>query len=129
MAFELNHIFICASIGAGEADLRIAFGLTEGTPNVHQGQRTARRRFFFRNAYLELLWVENSVEAQVPLDPPRISLGTVGRAEPAERVHSVSVFVRRDGCRRCAFLGLRLPPAVSPGTDELGDRDERRCAF
>jgi hypothetical protein len=41
-----------------------AFGLTEGTPNVHPGQGTACRRFFFANAYLELLWVSNAADAQ-----------------------------------------------------------------
>src|SRR5262245_17376105 len=38
------------------------FGLTEGTPNLHPGQRTACRRFFFENAYLELAWVINETE-------------------------------------------------------------------
>ena len=70
MAFELDHIFICTSIGAGEADRLIAFGLAEGTPNVHQGQGTVCRRFFFHNAYLELLWVENPAEAQSNLIRP-----------------------------------------------------------
>src|SRR5262249_30068620 len=41
-----------------------AFGLTEGKPNTHPGQGTACRRFFFENAYLELLWVHSATEAQ-----------------------------------------------------------------
>jgi hypothetical protein len=64
MAVELDHLFICTSVGAPEADRLIAFGLTEGAPNTHPGQGTACRRFFFRNAYLELLWVRESAEAQ-----------------------------------------------------------------
>src|SRR5437867_2761000 len=64
MASELDHLFICASIGAPEADRLVAFGLTEGTPNVHPGQGTANRRFFFHNAMLELIWVEDEAEAR-----------------------------------------------------------------
>ena len=64
MAFEFDHIFICVSVGGEEASALAAFGLTEGTPNVHPGQGTACRRFFFANAYLELLWVSNAADAQ-----------------------------------------------------------------
>lgn len=39
-------------------------GLVEGAPHRHPGQGTACRRFFFRNAMLELLWVEDAEEAQ-----------------------------------------------------------------
>lgn len=48
----LDHIFICVQPGASEAEALIDFGLTEGSPNRHQGQGTANRRFFFRNAFL-----------------------------------------------------------------------------
>jgi hypothetical protein len=70
MEFELDHLFICTTIGAPEADRLVAFGLTEGTPNVHPGQGTANRRFFFHNFMLELLWVYNSEEAQSALIHP-----------------------------------------------------------
>ena len=36
----------------------------EGTRNHHPGQGTACRRFFFSNAMLELLWLENEVETR-----------------------------------------------------------------
>jgi len=64
MSFHLDHIFICTAVGAPEGDGLIRFGLTEGAPNTHPGQGTACRRFFFRNAYLELLWVNEPTEAQ-----------------------------------------------------------------
>ena len=57
MPLQFDHLFICTSVGAPDAERLVAFGLTEGEPNVHPGQGTACRRFFFRNAYLELLWV------------------------------------------------------------------------
>jgi hypothetical protein len=63
-AMQLDHLFICVSSGAPEADRLTAFGLSEGAPNTHPGQGTACRRFFFRNAYLELLWVSDSTEAR-----------------------------------------------------------------
>lgn len=64
MTVELDHLFIWASHGAPEGERLITFGLTEGTPNHHPGQGTACRRFFFQNAMLELLWIENAAEAQ-----------------------------------------------------------------
>ncbi len=67
MALQFDHLFICTSIGASAAERLVAFGLTEGEPNVHPGQGTACRRFFFRNAYLELLWVRDPGEAQSAL--------------------------------------------------------------
>src|SRR5258705_2413253 len=67
MPLQFDHLFICTSIGAPAAERLVAFGLKEGEPNVHPGQGTACRRFFFRNAYLELLWVKDSAEAQSSL--------------------------------------------------------------
>jgi hypothetical protein len=64
MSIELDHFFICTDVGAPEADRLVEIGLIEGTPNRHPGQGTASRRFFFENAFLELVWVENSTEAR-----------------------------------------------------------------
>jgi hypothetical protein len=61
---ELDHVFICTAVGAPEADELRAIGLIEGTSNVHPGQGTANRRFFFHNFYLELLWVHDEEEAK-----------------------------------------------------------------
>ena len=63
-AFELDHLFICCKAGAPEAEYLRDFGLTEGPPNVHPGQGTMNRRFYFHNAMLELLWVHDPVGAQ-----------------------------------------------------------------
>lgn len=70
MTVELDHVFVCTAVGAPEADRLADFGLTEGTPNPHPGQGTASRRFFFRNAMLELLWVRDEHEARSPLVAP-----------------------------------------------------------
>lgn len=66
MRVELDHVFICTHVGAPEADRLVAFGLAEGTSSVHPGQGTTNRRFFFRNAMLELLWVRDEREARSP---------------------------------------------------------------
>ena len=62
--FELDHVFVCTEVGAPGADLLIDSGFTEGTRNVHRGQGTANRRFFFRNAMFELLWLSDPTEVR-----------------------------------------------------------------
>jgi hypothetical protein len=64
MNAELDHIFVCCAVGAPEASLLVERGLLEGSANTHFGQGTANRRFFFSNAFLELLWVSDPAEAQ-----------------------------------------------------------------
>lgn len=64
MKIELDHVFILCSVHAPEAARLEHLGVQEGLPNTHPGQGTACRRFLFRNAYLELLWVCNEEDAQ-----------------------------------------------------------------
>lgn len=64
--FELDHVFILVAEGAPEADLLVDFGLTEGEPNIHPGQGTANRRFFFHNCMLELAYIHNPAETMQP---------------------------------------------------------------
>lgn len=67
---EIDHIFICVDPGAREAYALKEFDLTEGTANQHPGQGTANRRFFFKNAFIELLFLHDSVEIQSELTKP-----------------------------------------------------------
>lgn len=64
MRVELDHLFICTDAGAPEGDDLVRAGLVEGPPNQHPGQGTANRRFAFKNAMIELLWVCDPQEAQ-----------------------------------------------------------------
>jgi Glyoxalase-like domain len=64
MQLELDHFFVCVAPDAVEAEVLKAFGLTEGIRRVHQGQGTANVCFFFDNAYLELLWLNDIHEIQ-----------------------------------------------------------------
>nr|WP_314543557.1 VOC family protein [uncultured Massilia sp.] len=67
---ELDHVFLRARAGAPEAQVLRDFGLAEGSPNTHPGQGTANRRFFFRNAYIELLWIADEDEVDSDLTRP-----------------------------------------------------------
>jgi hypothetical protein len=98
---ELDHLFVWAHEGADEASKLIALGLAEGEPNTHPGQGTACRRFFFRNAYLELLWVRDPEQA---------------RAEPAALTGLWDRWARRD--RGASPFGVGLRP-VHPGVVDV----------
>src|SRR5438067_7512672 len=60
---QLDHVFIRAAHGAPEAALLRDVGLLEGSGNRHPGQGTANRRFFFDNAFIELLWIDDARDA------------------------------------------------------------------
>lgn len=64
---SLHHVFLAVERGGPEVDALVGAGFTEGPSNVHHGQGTACRRFFFGNAYLEFLWLENRTEASSPV--------------------------------------------------------------
>jgi Glyoxalase-like domain len=84
VAVELDHLFVLVSQGAPEADFVAELGLIEGSPNEHAGQGTACRRFFFSNAYLELLWVDRPDEARAdPARPLRLWERWSGRDDDA----------------------------------------------
>ncbi len=89
----LDHFVLICDRGAPQADGLAQLGLLEGSGNVHHAQGTANRRFFFNNAYLELLWVDDLNEA---------------RQEPAFRTRLWERWLRRhDGA--CPF-GIALRP-------------------
>jgi hypothetical protein len=64
MNIELDHVFVCASPSAPEAEEFVRFGLREGLRNEHAGQGTSCRRFGFANTMIELLWVSDPRETQ-----------------------------------------------------------------
>jgi hypothetical protein len=68
--FVLDHLFVMTAPGAPEADDLLLRDFIEGPPNRHPGQGTACRRFYFANAMLEFLWVENEAEARSDLVRP-----------------------------------------------------------
>jgi hypothetical protein len=70
MSIILDHVFICCDEYGPEAEALLSIGLVEGSRNVHPGQGTANRRFFFYRGFIELLWVSNREEAQSSLTAP-----------------------------------------------------------
>lgn len=67
---DLDHLFLFTNAPEQAAEALHRFGLTEGAPNTHPGQGTACRRFFFNNAYLELLTVSSEEEIKSPAIAP-----------------------------------------------------------
>ncbi len=59
---QIDHIFIRTRTGGPEAELLSSVGLTEGSGNHHPGQGTENRRFFFKNGFIELLWIADADE-------------------------------------------------------------------
>ncbi len=60
---DLDHLYICVAEGAPEASVLENAGLRlAGDTAHHIGQGTASVFFVFENMYLELSWVEDSVE-------------------------------------------------------------------
>ena len=68
MELEIDHLFVSCSVGATvEAAALARAGLREGPSRKHAGQGTENRCFFFENAYLELIWVNDEAEARSEL--------------------------------------------------------------
>ena len=90
-----SNSIICSSAprpAAPEAAWLVEFGLVEGSPNVHPGQGTANRRFFFDNAFLELLWVADAAKAQADGPARRMRLWERWSGAGLPRARSASVF-------------------------------------
>ncbi len=112
----------------------MAFGLTEGSSNLHLGQGTANRRFFFYNAMLELLWVRDEREARSPpIAPTRLwkrwryrfsGYSPFGVCLRAMVQHAVA------GPAGAAFRDVGVPPALPAAriAHRCRHRDSRKRA-
>ena len=66
----INHIFIFCDNHDDVAQELIDFGFTEGTSRIHPNQGTRNRKFYFKNFYLEILWVHNEDEVMNKITAP-----------------------------------------------------------
>lgn len=85
-ALSLDHMFLAVSKGGPEVESLTTAGFREGMPNVHAGQGTACRRFFFGNGYLEFVWLENRAEAFSTTVLPTALGDRLGEAPGASRI-------------------------------------------
>lgn len=70
MNAQVDHIYVLTRHADEGAEALRELGLAEGPPNTHPEQGTACRRFFFHNAYIELMSVIDSDEARSPAAAP-----------------------------------------------------------
>ena len=119
MSVELDHVFILCAVDAPEAIALTRLGLIEGPANTHPGQGTACRRFLFRNAYVELLWVFDEREARsAAVRPTRLWERWSQRGQGA---CPFGVLLRPDGSTRAeqppfptwAYTPSYLPPGLA----------------
>jgi hypothetical protein len=114
MPIEVDHVFICTGIDAPSAGRLRQFGLVEGSPNQHPGQGTACRRFFFRNAMLELLWVEDAAEARSEQTRRTKLWERWSRAEPAASPFGIVLRPAPGTREACPFPSWQYRPASMP---------------
>jgi hypothetical protein len=110
---SLDHVFLAVSRGGPEVEPLRAAGFTEGAPNVHRGQGTACRRFFFDNAYLEFAWLENRAEAGSATVSPTGLGERLGGSRDASRI-GVCVRLSPDGSRPPVTTWEYRPPYLPP---------------
>lgn len=80
---RIDHLFIRARAGAPEAELLRSLGLSEGSGNRHPGQGTENRRFFFNDAFLELLWIADDDEVRNAQTSPTLLAERLADGGPA----------------------------------------------
>lgn len=111
---RIDHLFIRASAGAPEAELLRSLGLSEGSGNRHPGQGTANRRFFFHDAFLELLWIADADEVGNAQTGPTLLAERLAGGGPA---CPFGVCFRPDGDDTAAPFPCwdYAPPYLPPG--------------
>lgn len=120
MTLALDHAFIMCSIGAPEGDALIQRGLVEGSRNVHPGQGTANRRFFFENFMLELVWVDKPDEAQsVQTRRTRLWERWVGREDRTTSPFGVLFCAEGEPAESAPFRTWSYHPTYLPPGDAI----------
>lgn len=126
---KLDHVFIGTSDIGSAVDAVSACGFIEGSTNVHPGQGTANRRYFFSNTMLELLYVDERVSSDHPQNH-LLELEARCRASLDDKSTS-----KLDVCFRPShsddqkplFECLHYKPSYLPSSLHI-DIDRERCA-
>ncbi len=107
-----DHFFIATHSPHMLAERLIAHGLTEGTPNIHPGQGTANRRFFFHNVFLEVLYIHDQVELIASMAAP---LQLAQRfAELESDASPFGICFRPEKTEKCSFESFVYKPNYLP---------------
>jgi hypothetical protein len=116
MGFELDHFLVAVPHPESGTDALRDAGFTEGPSQDHPGQGTASRGVFFENAYLELIWLTDRMEA----DSDAIKRTRLGeRTEPGSTACPFGIALRgREGLETPLPFGTweYRPPYVPEGT-------------
>lgn len=109
----LDHVFILVEPGAKVADRLLESGFQEGPSNTHSGQGTANRRFYFADAMLEFIWVQDADEAK---NGPGRELRFAKRAEDPNASPFGIIFVpqKASSSPNAPFPGWHYQPAYFP---------------
>lgn len=75
---EIDHVFLFVDEGGGEIQRMARLGFIENSRRVHAGQGTANAIYCFDNAYLELLWIDDTAAVERP-PASKIRLGERAR--------------------------------------------------
>lgn len=116
---QLDHVFVFTRLGASPvASCLQQAGFTEGSRATHPGQGTSNRRFFFNNAYLELIWVDNESEVRSPLIAKtqlweRSNWQTMGRSPFGVSLRQISRIQPDKSFPTWDYLAPYLPPQTS----------------
>lgn len=124
MSFELDHILICAPYGAPVADRLVDAGFTEGTRNRHPGQGTANRRFFFDNAFIEFIWVEEEDEIRSDLVAPTRLWERMNWRETGASPFEFCIRPARSDAGAIPFSTFSYRPPYLPPGDEIPMADQ-----
>jgi Glyoxalase-like domain len=120
MPLALDHAFIMCSIGAPEGDALIQRGFVEGSGNVHPGQGTANRRFFFENFMLELVWVDKPEEARsAQTRRTRLWERWVGREDRTTSPFGVLFCAEGESAESAPFQTWSYQPSYLPAGDAI----------
>ena len=130
MPLTLDHFFVLTEPGAPQAERLVDLGMPEGSPNDHPGQGTANRRFFLRDAMLELLYLRDEQEA---LNGAGSGLRFAERATPG--ASPFGLIVTSPPAHEPPFAGWRYEPDYFMGerhfhvADNSDDVREPLCVF
>jgi Glyoxalase-like domain len=111
---ELDHAFIGCAAGAPEGEALLHLGFVEGSSNVHPGQGTANRRFFFDNFMLELVWVADPSEAQNERTRRTRLWDRLERQNPDVSPFGIIFKASAGGARQAPFPTWSYTPAYLP---------------